>query len=131
MSDSVSGLAKPTLIEAPIEQKIRHGAWATFLVPFGSLIVQVLTGNPPLEAISLLELPFVGALAFGLHRRSRAAAVGIVLYFVAAAVRQFLRWRSLPFGPYIILAFFLGRAIPAVFRHHKARGPSGSPSRAA
>jgi hypothetical protein len=131
MSNSVSGSVEPTVIEAPIEQKIRHGAWATFLVPVGSLIVQLVAGSPPFELISLFELPFIGALAFGLYRKSRAAAVGIILYFVAVGLVQFLRWRSLPFGAYIILAFFLGRAIPAVFRYHRAQSPSAFSSHAA
>jgi hypothetical protein len=122
---------RPSVIEAPLDQKIRHGAWATFLVPCASLILQLVGYGPPFEMISLLELPFVGALAFGLNRRSRAAAVGVILYFVAVGVVQFLRWRSLPLGPYIILAFFLGRAIPAVFRDHSARKQSGLASHAA
>jgi hypothetical protein len=92
-------------------------------------MLQAVRGNPPVEWISLLEIPIVGALAWGLYRRSRAAVVAIILYLLAVGVVQFMRFRSLPIGPYIILAFFLGRAIPAVFRYHRAE--SGSSAHAA
>ena len=87
---------------------------------------QAVNGNPPFEWVSLLEIPIVGALAWGLYRRSRTAVVAIVLYLLLVGVVQFIRWRSLPIGPYIILAFFLGRAIPAVFRYHRAESRSSA-----
>ena len=129
MSGSAVPPIKPGVIEAPIEQRIRHGAWATFLVPAASLAIQAAENTASFEWVSLLELPIVGALALGLYRKSRAAAVGIVLYLVLVGVVQFIRSRSLPLGPYIILAFFLGRAIPAVFRYHQVE--SGSAPHAA
>ena len=126
MFKSVMGRAKPPIVEAPLEQRIRHGAWAMFLVPVGSLMLQAVRGDPPVEWISLLEIPIVGALAWGLYRRSRAAVVAIILYLLAVGVVQFMRFHSLPIGPYIILAFFFGRAIPAVFRYHRAGSGSSA-----
>ena len=109
------------VLEPPLEQRIRHGAWATVLVPLGSHLWQIWTGTPPFSWQALLDLPILAALAFGLYRKSRAAAVGILLYFALIAALQFVRLHTLPLGPYIILAFFLGRAIPAVFRYHKSK----------
>jgi hypothetical protein len=97
-----------------------------FLVPVGSLVLQAVRGDPPFEWIALLEIPIVGALAWGLYRRSRTAAVAIIVYLLMVGVVQFIRFRSLPIGPYIILAFFLGRAIPAVFRSHRAESRSSA-----
>ena len=109
------------VLEPPLDQRIRHGAWATFLVVLGSHLFQVLRGTPPFAWQALLDLPIVAGLAFGLYRKSRAAAIGILLYFAATAGLQFVRLHTLPLGPYIILAFFLGRAIPAVFQYHRPK----------
>ncbi len=114
------------VLEAPLEQRIHHGAWAAFLVVVGSRLYQVLTATLPLNWETLLDLPIVAALAYGLYRKSRIAAVAIVAYFVALGALQFVRSRTLPLGPYIILAFFLGRAIPAVFRYHRVQ-PTSAP----
>ncbi len=119
------------VLEAPFDQRIRHGAWATALVVVGSYVLQLVKGYPPFDWFALFDLPIVIGLAFGLYRKSRVAAVGIIFYFVAVGVLQFIRWHSLPIAPYIILAFFLGRAIPAVFRYHKAVSQPSSSSHAA
>ena len=85
---------------------------------------QAVRGAPPFEWMSLLELPIVAGLALGLNRKSRAAAIAIIVYFLLIGVVQFVRWRSLPLAAYIILGFFLGRAIPAVFRYHRREAGS-------
>ena len=122
-------MAQPPLatLEAPLEQRIRHGAWATFLVFLASDLIRLFTHNPPLAWQALLDLPIVAILAYGLYRKSRAAAIGILLYLALVAGLQLLTLHSLPLGPYIILAFFLWRAIPAVFRYHKSK-PQPAPS---
>jgi len=106
------------LLEPPLEQRIRHGAWALVAVFVASFAVQLFTQNPPLTWWGLVDLPIVGVLAYGLNRKSRLAAVMILVYLAWVAVAQLITLHSLPIGPYIILAFFLGRAIPAVFRYH-------------
>ena len=116
--------APASVVEPPIEQRIRHGAWALVIVLVASRVIQLFTQNPPMSWWTLVDLPLVFALAYGLYRKSRLAAVLILLYLVAVGVSQFVTLHSLPIGPYIILAFFLGRAIPAVFRYHARRSAS-------
>ena len=114
------------LLEPPLEQRIRHGAWALVIVFVASQVIQLFAQDPPLTWWGLVDLPVVGVLAYGLNRKSRLAAVMILAFLVWVAVAQFLTLRSLPLGPYIILAFFLGRAIPAVFRLHARPRDSAS-----
>src|SRR6266496_2066101 len=118
--------ARPPVLEPPLEQRIRHGAWAFVLVLVASRVIQLFTQNPPLTWWSLVDLPLVGVLAYGLYRKSRLAVVLILLYLVAVALSQFVTLHSLPLGPYIVLAFFLGRAIPPVFRYHASRRNTAS-----
>jgi hypothetical protein len=118
MSEVVVTKGRIPLLEPPLEQRIRHGAWALVAVFVASFAVQLFTQNPPLTWWGLVDLPIVGVLAYGLNRKSRLAAVMILVYLAWVAVAQLITLHSLPIGPYIILAFFLGRAIPAVFRYH-------------
>ncbi|SRR6266480_4708721 len=118
-------------IEAPLEQRIRHGAYATVVVVVATHLLRFLTDIPPFEWRALLDLPILIGLAYGLYRKSRIAAIGLVIYFIAVGAVQFLRWHTLPMAVYIILAFFLGRAIPAVFRYHKLASQSASSGHAA
>ena len=126
MSEVVVTKGRIPLLEPPLEQRIRHGAWALVVVSVTSFGVQLFTQNPPLTWWSLVDLPVVAVLAYGLYRKSRVAAALIVVYLVLVAISQFVTLHSLPLGPYIILAFFLGRAIPAVFRYHATLRDSGS-----
>ena len=112
-----------SIIQPSPDQRIRHGAWATVLVVVASDLLQLWTHNPPLVWTELLDLPIVALLAYGLYRRSRVAAIGIIIYFLTvAALQLFVRHRGAPIDPFIILTFFLWRAIPAVFAYHKAKG---------
>jgi len=79
MSEVVVTKGRIPLLEPPLEQRIRHGAWALVAVFVASSGVQLFTQNPPLTWWSLVDLPVVAALAYGVYRKSRVAAALILV----------------------------------------------------
>jgi hypothetical protein len=79
----------------------------------------------PVSWMVLVDVGLVGFLAWHLNRKSRLAAIGLVAYFIVVGLLQWIEYGAPPIAGYIILAYFLGRAVPATFRWHRS-APSGT-----
>lgn len=81
-----------------------------------------------LDAWSLIDVALVAGLTFGVHRRSRACAVILLVLFVAGRI-MFMVQSGTPNGILvaIVIAYYLARGVQGTFQYHAfTRDPARS-----
>ncbi len=115
---------------ASAEKAIRNGAVAGFVVAGITLVVvsvAVLVHPTGFFKVwddpwSFLDAALVAGLSLGVLRRSRAAAIFLFVYFVAAKVILGIETGSYAGIPLaLVFLYFFGRAILGTFVHHRIR----------
>lgn len=116
-------------------QKIDHAikrAWmvAIFTATITMLVgVMAIAGARPvasLDGTALIDAAILYGLAFGIYKRSRICAVGLILYVVIAAglaVNQGTKVSPLQ----VIFAYFYCRGLLAIFTYHKQLSSRSTP----
>ena len=87
--------------------------FALYFNPYGDLVIWSHPSN-------FFDVFFIFACAFGMHRKSRSAAIAIFIYFVLSKVIMVISTGWMPGVIFsLILIFFFGRAIQGTFAYHR------------
>lgn len=109
-----------------LARRIRHGVVAgcisggiTLVVALASMSGLTIEG---IDAWMLLDVVLIFGLAYGIWRRSRAAATAMLVYFVASKLIQFVE-SGQPSGLLIsaLFVYLYARAMLATFKLHTLR----------
>ncbi len=113
-----------TQIPEEINAKIK-GAWTAGLVCMGITVLFIGLGmfiselGNIVDAWALIDVAILGALTYGVYRRSRASAVLLFLFYL---VEKIFMWSQSgkPNGIVLALVFFylFGRGIQGTFEYH-------------
>ncbi len=111
------------------EQLVRHIRHGAFLACFsgaltlaGSVAGMAGASSAGLDAWNLIDVGLIFGLAYGIWRRSRAAATVMLLYFIASKLLVFMESgqpSGLAFG--LLFAYLYARAMIATYRLHALR----------
>ncbi len=123
-----SASVAPSALEVPddIAKDIRNGWIAACISGVLTLIVTVIamsgTEIQSFNAWSLLDVVFIFGLAFGIYKKSRAAATVMLIYFIISKIILFID-AGKPTGILmaIIFGYYYAKAMAATYKWHSIR----------
>ena len=110
-------------VPSDITSKIRNAVVAGMIVAGLQLVLIAIgmAGNTQfgLDAWSLIDVALVAGLTYGVHRRSRACAVILLVLFVAGRI-MFMVQSGTPNGVLvaIVIAYYLARGVQGTLQYH-------------
>lgn len=117
---------------ASAEKAIRHGAVAGFIFAGFTLTVVSIAvlgqGTGYFEfwddPTNVVDVVLIGGLSLGILKRSRAAAISLVAFFILAEIHMFTelgRPSGSGIASAVVFLYFFGRAVLGTFAYHRIR----------
>jgi len=127
-------LIELNMTPAQITRSIRLGWGGAALSAIATLLFTFImssVADTPLIVWAVASAALTGALGYGVYRRSRRAAVTLLVLFLISRVWFYLQTRSLG-SPLlsIIFLYCLVEGVRGTFAHHQALARGGLPSSA-
>jgi hypothetical protein len=125
-------LIELNMTPAQIKRSLQLGWGGAALSAIATLVftfIMLRAANTPLVVWAVASAAVTGALGYGVYRRSRRAAVTLLVLFLISRVWYYLKTGS--FGSPLLSIIFLYCFVEGVrgtFAHHRAITPGGVPS---
>jgi hypothetical protein len=123
---AVTPVAAAPAVDPDVEKGIKNAVVAACIsggITALFTLVALAGVNPAgLDAWAFIDVALIFGLAYGIHRRSRACAVSLLVYFVASKIYMMTQMGAptgLPLAIVFIYYYFMG--VQATFKHHASK----------